>query len=134
MKPIAPIAICVVLVVMCGCGPPGPAGPPVPGGEILAEGTRTLAAGERVTVLLGTIKRPGKLTGEITWAGPPAKLKAFFRRGCPMKRGSVSGGSPLVPTVRITGRDMGTGSWRLCVVNPGAASATLGYVVRFRRR
>lgn len=134
MRPIVLVVVCAALVATCGCAPRPPAGAGAPGERILAQGTRTLAPGRYTSVFAGTIRRPGKLTATITWAGPPARLKAFFRRSCPARRGLVTGGSPLVSSVRITAAQVAGGSWRLCVSNPGAAGVTFEYVIRYARR
>jgi hypothetical protein len=129
------LVLVAVAVVACGCrrGQEAPAA--VPGGIVVAEGTKIVQSGRVWWRDFDGIDQPGVLTVTVTWHGPPSKLTVTFRHGSARNRGWVRTGKPVVSRVKVTAQDVAAGeTWRLFLANRGRCGKTAHakYVVVFR--
>ncbi len=129
------LVLVAVLVVASGCGRRQEVVAPVPGGIVLAEGTKIIQGGRVWWVDFDGVDQPGVLTVTVTWPGPPSKMTVSFRHGSARNRGWVRKGKPVVTRVKVTAQDVaGGGTWRLYLANHGRCGKTAHarYVVVFR--
>jgi hypothetical protein len=103
------------------------------GGELLAQGVKSLPAGTDTDCVIVEVTVPGTLRGTITWSGEPTELIGVFRHVATTDvRGVTQSPSPCVTTTHVTSSDIAAGAeWLFFSENGSATDVTVQYQVTF---